>query len=103
MTGRVRFRPAAQANLFSIYRYIAEHAGPSVAAAYVARMRIACEKLHHMPLRGRLREDLGDGTRTLAFEGRATIAYRVDDRGVRIIRIFSAGRDYSGEEIDDRD
>jgi toxin ParE1/3/4 len=103
MTGRVRFRPAAQADLLSIYLYIADHAGPSVAAGYVARMRQACQKLDLMPLRGRPREDLGIGIRTLAFEGRATIAYRVDDVGVRILRIFAAGRDYSSEEIDGRD
>ena len=103
MSGRVRFRPAAQADLLAIYLYIADHAGPSVAADYVTRMRVFCARLDQMPLRGRLRADLGEGIRTLAFEGRATVVYRVDDLGVRIIRILSAGRDYSSEEIDGRD
>lgn len=101
MSRRVYFRPAAREDLLAIYRYIAGHSSGTVAAAYVGRVRAACQKLEFMPNRGQPRNDLGHGIRTLAFEGRATIAYRVDDVGVRIIRVFAAGLDYSSEDLDE--
>jgi plasmid stabilization system protein ParE len=52
-----------------------------------------------MPHRGVSKPNLGDGIRTISFEGRALIAYRVDDRGVRIIRVIYAGRDYNSDDF----
>jgi len=52
-----------------------------------------------MPRRGQPRDDLGPGIRTLPFEGRATIAYLVDDIGVQIARVFPAGMDYSSDDF----
>ena len=46
------------------------------------------------PERGTKRDDLAPGIRTIGFERRATIAFRVGDDTVRIVRIFYAGRDY---------
>ena len=51
-------------------------------------------KLDLMPERGRGRDDLEQGLRLLVFEGRAFIAYRVEDDRVRILNTFHAGRDY---------
>jgi toxin ParE1/3/4 len=99
MSGRVRFRPEARADLRRLYLYIAEHASDAVALAYVRRIRAACDKLDFMARRGQPREDLGLGIRTLPFEGRATIVYRIDDLGVQITRVCPAGLDYSSEDI----
>lgn len=99
MSRRVRFRPAARADLRRLYLYIADHASDAVALAYVRRIRVACEKLDFMARRGQPREDLGPGIRTLPFEGRATIVYRVDDLGANIVRVFPAGLDYSSDDI----
>lgn len=101
MSRRVRFRPAARVDLRELYLYIADHASPAVAVAYVRRIRIACEKLEFMSRRGQPRDDLGYGIRTLPFEGKATIVYRIDDIGVQITRVFPAGKDYSSKDIPD--
>lgn len=102
MSRRVRFRPAARADLRGLYLYIADRAGDAIALAYIRRIRVACEKLDFMARRGQPRDDLGPGIRTLPFEGRATIAYRIDDLGTHIVRIFPAGLDYSSDDIPDR-
>jgi toxin ParE1/3/4 len=47
-----------------------------------------------VPERGTLREDLGPGLRTLGFEGRVTIAFRILPDRVQIVRIFYGKRDF---------
>lgn len=96
---KVSFRPTARADLRSIYTYVADHSGPAVAWRYTERIRIACQSLDLMPNRGTPRDDLGLGIRTIAFEGRALIAYRVDDHGVRILRVIHAGQDYDPDDF----
>jgi toxin ParE1/3/4 len=94
MKYKVRFRPAAEANLFALYRYISDRSGPVRAGAYIARIEAACMALATFPERGTKRDDLESGIRTIGFERRATIAFRVEEDAVRIVRIFYAGRDY---------
>jgi toxin ParE1/3/4 len=43
---------------------------------------------------GRIRDDLAPGLRTVPFERRAVIAYRVIDDMVEITNVFYGGRDY---------
>jgi toxin ParE1/3/4 len=97
VTFRIIIRPAASADLFSLYRYIAESSGRTRAGAYIDRIEAACSKLAHFPERGRPREDLGRGIRTFGFERRATIVFRVSQDEVEIIAIAYAGRDFEGE------
>jgi toxin ParE1/3/4 len=87
------FAPRALDDLLAIYVYVAEAAGADVADAYDARLRKACLGLANFPRRGRPRDDLGDGVRTMSFERRAVIAYRVEDAIVRILRVLHHGRD----------
>lgn len=96
---KVRFRPSARADLQSIYLYIADQSGPDRAWQYTQRIEVACRALETMPHRGVSKPDLGDGIRTISFEGRALIAYRIDDQGVRIIRVIYAGRDYNSDDF----
>jgi toxin ParE1/3/4 len=70
---KVTFRPEAEDDLFALYRYIAENAGPARAADYVARIETACMNLATFPLGGTPRDDLAPGIRTIGFERRATI------------------------------
>jgi toxin ParE1/3/4 len=91
---KVRFRPEAQADLFTLYRYIAEESGPARAGAYVARIEKACMSLATLPKRGTRRDDLVPGLRTIGFERRATIAFRVLADVVEIVTIAYAGRDF---------
>jgi len=96
MTHKVNFRPEAEADLFlfALYRYISDHSGAVRAGDYVARIEAACVALATFPQRGTKRDDLAPGIRTIGFERRATIAFRIESDTVRIVRIFYAGRDY---------
>jgi toxin ParE1/3/4 len=76
-----------------IYEWIATRADPQTAQAYVGRIIDFCDSLRDFPNRGSPRDDLAKGVRTIAFEGRAVIAYITDDKEVRILRILHHGRD----------
>jgi toxin ParE1/3/4 len=82
----------ALADLDRIGQWVAANASVEVALAYLDRIEAACATLADFPLRGTSREDLGPGVRTISFEGRATIAYRVEIQSVLILGIFHAGR-----------
>jgi toxin ParE1/3/4 len=100
---KVIFRPEAEADLFALYRYIAENSGDTRAAEYVERIVTTCMNLADFPLRGTLRNDLAPGIRITGFERRATIAFRVEDDTVRIVRVFYAGRDFEAALYQDPD
>lgn len=90
---RVTFRPQAEIDLFRIYRYIAAASGPAVAGTYVDRIEAACMALQAFPKRGRKQDSVRQGLRTIGFERRATISYRIIGSRVQIIRIFYGGQD----------
>lgn len=90
----VTFRPLAEADLFELYRYIAEQTGHQIAGAYIERIEAACLALATFPERGRRRDDIRPGLRTMGFERRATIVFQVRRTEVLIVRIFYGGRDY---------
>ncbi len=56
-------------------------------------MRQACQ----LPNRGAPRDNLLPGLRTLSFERRALVVYRVENDTVSILRVFYRGRDYERE------
>jgi toxin ParE1/3/4 len=93
MPTRVVFRPEARQDLLDLHLYVAQHASLHIANGYVDRIEAACLGLKDFPRRGVKRDDLAHGIRTIAFEGRVLIAYRVEDDAIRIIRVLSAGRD----------
>ena len=93
MAAEVLFSAAALDDLFAIYVYVAEAAGIDIADACDARLRQACLGLVNFPRRGTPRDDLGKGVRTLSFERRAVIAYRVEGATVRILRVLHRGRE----------
>ncbi|OSZ71988.1 hypothetical protein CAP39_00970 [Sphingomonas sp. IBVSS1] len=93
---RVELSRLALADLERIGDWIAAHAGAAVALAYLERMERACAALADFPRRGTPRDDLGPGVRTISFEGRATIAYRIEGACVLILGVFHAGRLLTG-------
>jgi toxin ParE1/3/4 len=97
VTRRIVFRPNAEADLFALYRYIAEAAGLERAGAYIERIEAACMDLAIFPVRGARRDDLAPGLRTIGFERRVTIAFRVLEQVVEIVSIAYAGRDFESE------
>jgi toxin ParE1/3/4 len=91
---KVLFRPQAEADLLSLYRYIVEASGLAIAGNYIDRIEVACMSLATFPNRGIKRDELAPGLRTIAFERRVTIAYRVLKTQVEIVTIAYAGRDF---------
>lgn len=94
MPGHITFRPAALDDLLNLFDYIADEASPAVAGGYIERIEQACRSLVTFPERGSRRDDLAPGLRTLGFERRATIAFRVTGNDVQIVRIFYGGQDF---------
>jgi len=90
----VSFRPRAEADLFELYRHIAEEAGLEVAGAYIDRIEAACLALATFPERGTRRDNIRAGLRTIGFERRATIVFQVKRAEVVIVRIFHGGQDF---------
>ena len=105
MAHKVVFRPAAAADLVSIYDYIAEKSGFERALGYIGRIEAACMDLASFPERGTRHDDLAPGIRIIGFERSATIAFRVEGKTVRIVRVFYGGRDVEnllkGEQDDE--
>lgn len=93
---RVELSRLALADLERIGDWIAANAGTDVALAYLDRLELACAALIEFPRRGTRRGDLGQDVRTISFEGRATIAYRVEEQRVLILGVFHAGRLLAG-------
>jgi toxin ParE1/3/4 len=89
----VVFSAPAEDDLNGIYDWIAANADAETAYAYVSRVMTACRKLSLFPARGTPREDLGEGVRTVPYERRAVIAYRVERKVVRILRVLHRGRE----------
>lgn len=50
-------------------------------------------RLAEFPGMGRLADELGTGFRSLAFERRAVIIYRVSDAAVEVLGVYFGGRD----------
>lgn len=69
-------------------------AGLSTIDRYISRLRDRCEKIGDLPYGGRDRHDLATDLRTVIFENRILIAYKVHPDHVEIINLFSHGRDY---------
>jgi toxin ParE1/3/4 len=93
---RVELSRPALADLDRIADWVAAGAGAQVALAYLDRIEASCASLADFPHRGTPRDDLGADVRTISFEGRATIAYRVEPERVLILGVFHAGRLLAG-------
>jgi toxin ParE1/3/4 len=93
-TYTVVFRPSAERDLEELYDYIAEEAGTAIAGRYIARIEAQCLAHQTFPMRGKKRDDIRRGLRMIGFERRATIVYLLSRSTIRIVRIFSGGRDF---------
>jgi toxin ParE1/3/4 len=92
----LRWRPAAVGDLEAIFRAVVRvSASPVVARRYVERIRERCRRIARLPEGGRLRDDLAPGLRSVPFERRAVIVYRVLGNTVEITNVFHGGRDYA--------
>ncbi len=65
-----------------------------IAGAYIDRIETACLALENFPERGTRRDDIRPGLRTMGFERRITIVFRVSRATVEIVRVFYGGQEY---------
>jgi toxin ParE1/3/4 len=91
----VRIRVQANQDIKEIFDWIVSESGhPQTAEKFVDRIYDACEALGEFPLKGRARDDLKQGVRTLPFERTAVITYRVLSDEVEVLNIFYGGCDW---------
>lgn len=90
----VRLRQSAVDDLKAIYTYLAERIGYDRADAYISRIEEFCRSLDRFSERGRRRDDLREGLRTIIFESRAVVAYRIVGSQVLVMRVIHGGQDY---------
>lgn len=90
----VAFTPEAEEQLINLYRYIAAARSRDAAALYTDSIVTYCEELAEFPSRGRTRDDIRPGLRTIGFRRRVVIAYAVVGEAVFIVGVFYGGRNY---------
>jgi addiction module RelE/StbE family toxin len=86
----VVFSPEALGDLTEIRAYIGEHS-PAAASRIAVQLVAACDRLEHLPERGR--PGLAAGTRELPIIWPYVIVYRVAADAVEIIRIWHRSQD----------
>jgi toxin ParE1/3/4 len=91
------FRREAIRDLIEIEAYVADQADLDIAAAYIDRLEAFCRKLDLFPERGTPRDDVRQGLRTIVYRRRVTIAYRIAEQKVLILRVLGPGRDIVAE------
>lgn len=94
MSLSVVFTSEAENQLLELHRYIAAAGSAEVAARYAESIVAFCEELGVFPDRGRARDDIRPGLRTIGYKRRVVIAFTVLGQTVVIVGIFYGGRDY---------
>jgi len=92
---RVVLSPDAQADLVSLYDWIADRASSEVALAYVERLEGYVRGFSVASERGTRHDHIRQGLRTIGFERRLTIAFEVTLDQVTILGFFSGGRNWA--------
>ena len=90
---RIDWSQPAVDDLDTIAAWIEEQAGTAIAGSYVERVRVRVNRLADFPHRGIPRDDLRPGVRSIPFERRLIILYRVGDAAVTILRVINSARD----------
>lgn len=93
ITYAVGFSRRARRHVEDVRCYIAGQSSPEIANDYVERLLRHCHMLATYPKRGQARPDLRSDARSISFEGRMTIVYRIKAHAVEVIAISYAGRD----------
>lgn len=89
---KVDLSPRAFRQLAGIEQWIEQEGGSTIARRYRKAIVNHCRLLTRFPSRGRPRDDLRPGLRTLVFRGSVTIVYTIDADEVQIVAIIGRGR-----------
>jgi toxin ParE1/3/4 len=92
VTYEVRYTEFAKADLIALHAWIEEATDFETADRYLQRLERHCLALAEFPNRGTPRGDLGPEVRSLSFERRLVVFYRVENHVVAILRILSGAR-----------
>ncbi|MCB1264095.1 MAG: type II toxin-antitoxin system RelE/ParE family toxin [Mycobacterium sp.] len=95
MNPEVVFAPEAEEQLVDLYRYITTAGSPEAADRYTDSIVAFCEELALFPHRGKTRDDIRPGLRTIGFRRRVVVAFVVLEQTLVIVGIFYGGRDYA--------
>lgn len=96
---RVEFHPLAAADVSSLYNYLEGRGGCSVASTYIDKIESLCASLADLSERGKPRDDLAPGVRTITMERRVLIAYRASAESVLILRVLYAGQHFGADDL----
>lgn len=95
-THRVLLSALAIEDMVALHRWIAARADAGTADGYLDRVEARLAALDRFPDRGSPRDDLSSGLRTLSFERRLVIAYRVVGDAVEVLRVIDGARALAG-------
>lgn len=98
MKHRVVLSDSAVSDINEIFDYILAEAGERIAREYVGRMRDLLQRLDLFPHRGTLINSESN-LRSVGYERRATVVFRVEHAQVTILRVFHRGRNIELDEI----
>jgi toxin ParE1/3/4 len=89
----VHFLAEAIADLDALFCYIADESSYEIADGYLVRIERLCRSLESFPQRGTAVAGAVPRLRTMGFERRATILFRVGADKVDILRVYYGGQD----------
>lgn len=92
---RIVWEQSARTDLLAHYDWIADLVDPDTAFSYTSRVEAFVEKLRYFPNRGTPRFGLARGLRTVTFERRLIIGYRVEGNDVIVLRVIHGARDFA--------
>lgn len=90
---RLQLTHAADADLESIWRFVAERSGPASADRLEKALHQTFKRLAKSPAMGSLREDLAAASIRLFPHRPYLIAYRERGDGIEVLRVLHAARD----------
>ena len=98
---KVIFSEDASDDLSELGIWVGERGGRAVAEDYLVRIHSACMKLSQFPRRGSPRDHLAPGLRSITFERRVVIVYRLEADHVLILRLIRTARDIAAQFAND--
>ncbi len=93
MTRSLVFAPQAEDDINDVFDFIAAD-NPRRALSYIEEIQQACRSLCQTPMIGIDRSDLRPGVRVLTLWRRVVVVYELPPDKLRVLRIFTGGRDY---------
>lgn len=88
---RVVLAPEALADLAAISDWLRDEASATVARRYLSRVK---KRLAGPSERGTVRDDIAEGLRVIGIASSASVAFRVQDERVTVLRVVYGGQDW---------